>query len=379
MATSSIAQAAPKSIAAKTIATVSQSFKAEGMVAAKSTIVVYENIVGQTADIKVRSLDFAGSDIWSKTIDSGLDEVATALAVDASGNIWLAGNSAITAQTESETVATAPLNPDGIEIETTKPQRTDMNNLTVWQLNPAGEIVSQSSIPTLALVDGISVSTSGISILASRESGHFLITLASGKFSNELKIGTTKSELNAIARSPEGTTYLFGASSETLGGKKLVGRVDGVLLKVAKTNSEFSVVRSSAPNAIRDWQSATNSLFVTGSVRSGKIVESALTKFNSSFKPIWTTRIPSTGSTLSSAGPNGSVYAILEPTSAIKGVSGLKIIKGQSAVMQFDSKGALIAAFSSTDLTSPLITTFTSASGLYLLTSNGKLLRIPAL
>jgi len=379
MASATDAQAAPKSITVKSISPVMQDLKAEGLAVSKKAIVTYENLLGVTADIKVRSFDFSGTEIWSKTIDSGLDEVATALAVDAEGNIWLAGNSAVAAISETVTADTGALNPDGVEVENPKPVRADMNNLTIWQINSNGELASQSSIPNVALVDAISVSTSGISILASNENGQFFTSFTSGNFSSELKIGTTKTKLNAIARSPDGTTYLFGASSESLGGTKLVGRVDGVLLKVAKTGVLTSVVRSTAPKAIRNWQSATSSFFVTGSVRSGSTVQSALTKFNSSFKPIWTTRIASSGSTLAAGGPSGSVYAILEPTSAIKGITGLKIVKGQSVILQFDSKGIIISAFSSADLISPVEFTYSSATGLIVLTSSGKLLKIPAL
>ena len=379
IATVTEAQAAPKSIAVKTIAPFMQDVEAEGLTTSKQGILIYENLLGLTADIKVRALNLAGTEIWSKTIDSGLDEVATALAVDAQGTIWLAGNSAVAPTSETATANTDALNPDGVEVENPKPVRADMNNLTIWQINASGELVSQSSIPNIALVDAISVSSSGISILATNENGQFLTSFTAGNFSSELKIGTTKTKLSAIARSPDGTTYLFGASSETLGGTKLVGRVDGVLIKVAKTGALTSVVRSTAPKAIRNWQSATSSLFVTGSVRSGSTVQSALTKFNSSFKPIWTTRIASSGSTLAAGGPSGSVYAILEPTSAIKGITGLKIVKGQSVILQFDSKGIIISAFSSADLISPVEFTYSSATGLIVLTSSGKLLKIPAL
>ena len=87
MASATDAQAAPKSITVKSISPVMQDLKAEGLAVSKKAIVTYENLLGVTADIKVRAFDFSGTEIWSKTIDSGLDEVATALAVDAEGNI----------------------------------------------------------------------------------------------------------------------------------------------------------------------------------------------------------------------------------------------------------------------------------------------------
>ena len=371
-----VAQAAPKSISIKPLKVFSQSSSAEAIVANSKALFTYENIVGLSADIKVRAFDFTGVEIWSKTVDSGLDDLATAMAVDSQGTLWLVGNIAIAPQPETATAATGALNPDAIEVENIQPLRPDMKNISVWQISATGEIISQNSFATVALIDAVSVSSSGLSILASRDNEAFLITLSQGKFSKELKIGSSKTKLSAITRSGDGTTYLFGSSSETLGGKKLVGRIDGILIKISKTGSVTSVVRSSAPKAIRDWQSTTSSLFVTGSVRSGTTVESAITKFNSSFIPTWTTRISSTGKTLASSGASGSFYAILEPTSAIKGVTGFKAVKGQLVVLQFDSKGLLISAFTSAEMTSAIASTFSNTAGLFLLTVDGKILQV---
>jgi hypothetical protein len=376
VAMTGVAQGAPKSVSVKPLKVFSQSSSAETIVANSKAIFTYENMMGVSADIKVRAFDFAGTEIWSKTVDSGLDELATAMAIDSQGTLWLVGNIAIAPQPESATAATGALNPDGIEVENIPPLRADMKNISVWQISATGEVIGQSSIATVALIDAISVSSSGLSILASRDSEPFLITLSEGKFSKELKIGSAKTKISAITRSSDGTTYLVGSSSETLGGKKLVGRVDGVLIKVAKTGSITSVVRSSAPKGLRDWQSTTSSLFVTGSARSGTTVESAITKFNSSFIPTWTTRIPSTGRTLASSGANGSFYAILEPTSAIKGITGFRVVKGQSVALQFDSKGLLISAFTLAELTSVIASTYSSTVGLFLLTADGKILQV---
>ena len=371
-----VAQGAPKTVSVKPLKVFSQSSSAEAIVANSKAIFTYENVLGLSADIKVRAFDFAGTEIWSKTVDSGLDELATAMTIDSQGTLWLVGNIAIAPQPESATAATEALNPDGIEVENIQPLRADMKNISVWQISATGEVIGQSSIATVALIDAISVSSSGLSILASRENEPFLITFSQGNFSKELKLGTAKKKLSAITRSSDGTTYLFGSSSETLGGKKLVGRIDGILIKAAKTGSITSVVRSSAPKALRDWQSTTSSLFATGSVKSGTTVESAITKFNSSFVPSWTTRISSTGRTLASSGANGSFYAILEPTSAIKGVTGFRSVKGQLVVLQFDSKGLLISAFTSAELTSAITSTYSNTAGLFLLTVDGKIWQV---
>jgi hypothetical protein len=92
VAMTSVAQGAPKSVSVKALKVFSLSSSAEAIVANSKAIFTYENIVGLSADIKVRAIDFTGTEIWSKTVDSGLDELATAMAIDSQGTLWLVGN-----------------------------------------------------------------------------------------------------------------------------------------------------------------------------------------------------------------------------------------------------------------------------------------------
>ncbi len=374
------AGAAPKAVAIKQLVQITQDATAEAMVVTSKYILTYANIVGQSADIKVRAIDFAGTEIWAKTIDSGWDEVATAITVDAQGSIWLAGNSAAAPNAETTTAATGALNPDSIVIESTTTLRPDMKNIALWQLSSTGDLLSQTNSTTLqpAIVDAISANVTGISVLLSRDAGQTLVSVKGGAFGKELALGTAKSKFKTALRGSDGSTYLFGSSSETLGGKKLVGGVDGILMKVSKTGTIASVVRSSTPNAIRDWQSATASLFLTGVVKSGATTETAVTKFTSVFAPTWTSRFASTGFSLATLGASGSVFAIFEPTALLKGVSSFKVVKGQSVALQFDSKGAISGAFTSPVLNSPISTGYSSDGGLIVLTSTGTILRTPA-
>ena len=117
VAMTGVAQGAPKLVSVKPLKVFSQSSSAEAIVANSKAIFTYENVVGLSADIKVRAFDFTGVEIWSKTVDSGLDELATAMTIDSQGTLWLVGNIAIAAQPESATAATEALNPDGIEVE----------------------------------------------------------------------------------------------------------------------------------------------------------------------------------------------------------------------------------------------------------------------
>jgi hypothetical protein len=372
-----MAHAVPKTIAIKPFVQLTKDVTAEGMLVTSKAIITYANLVGKNSDIQLRAIDFAGAQIWSKTIDSGRDEVATSISIDPQGAIWLVGNSALAVPSETFTASAGALNPDSVTVEIPTEIRSDMKQVTLWQFSPSGDLLSQIDLKVTepALVDGISVNTTGASILLSRESGQSLALAKNGKLEKEVKIGSAKSKFSVIFRATDGSTSLFGSSSETLGGKKLAGKVDGILMKVSKVGSISSVVRSSAAGAIRDWQSATATNFLTGVVRSGKNIETAITKFTSTFAPTWTTRYPSTGTSLAASGSKGSVFAFFEPTSTLKGVTSWKQRKGQSVALQFDSKGTLIGAFTDSLLSAPFAAGYSVEGGLVVLTASGDILR----
>ena len=368
------ASAAPKLIAVKAAVKWAESTDIELFTVTTESVITVKSVSTNTSNIEIQARDFAGASLWSKTIDSGSDEVATAIAADNQGNIWLAGNSAAAASADTATATGSALNPDNVAIENVTPLRQDMRQLTLWKINKVGEVTETlSSIQSeISIVDAISISPTGVSLIGSRESGPFLIsTNIKGEFGKELKIGTAKTKLNSVVRLGDGTVNLFGSSTETLSGKKLVGREDGVLIKVSKTGAISSVVRSSAPRAQRSWTSATSTLFLTGSVKSGTTSESAITKFTSSFAPTWTTRIASTGAALAANGPKQSFYVALEPTAAVKGLTPFRLVKGQSLVLQFDSKGLLVGAFSAAEMSAAKAIAYTAIGGLFLLTDTG--------
>jgi len=366
--------AAPKLATVKSAVKWAESSDAELFTVTNKSVVTVENVVTTSSNIEIQARDFTGTILWAKSIDLGSDEVATAITSDSQGNIWIAGNSAAPAGSETATTTANALNPDNVAIENTTPIRQDMRQLTIWKINEVGEVSDNFNFAQteISLVDAISVSPTGISVIGSRESGPFLISASpKGVFGKELKIGTAKTKINSVIRLGDGTVNLFGSSAESLQGKKLAEREDGVLIKVSKTGSISSVVRSSAPKALRSWTSATSTLFLTGSVKSGTTSESAITKFSSAFAPTWTTRIASTGVQQAANGPNKSFYVALEPTAAIKGVTPTKLAKGQSVILQFDSKGLLIAAFTSPELSAVKSISYSQIGGLFIDSANG--------
>ena len=202
---------------------------------------------------------------------------------------------------------------------------------------------------------------SGAASLARSEP--FVVSATSnGVFGKVISIGTSKTVLGAIVRHSDGSVSVFGSSAETLGGKKLAGVRDGVLIRVSKTGAIASVVRSSAPKANRTWLAADSTLALTGFVKSGKIVETAFTKFTMAFAPTWTMRVPSLGtSTVLTAG--NTTYGAISSSAAVPGVIGWKPTSASVLLLTLDSKGVVSGAYGSSEIAEPISMAYSKELG----------------
>jgi hypothetical protein len=360
------AVAAPKSVALKKLTIVATVAGAEKLVVSGKTLVTVSNSDGPNTNILLTGMDIKGVQLWQKTIDSGSDEVALATAVDPLGNIWLAGAASSITAPESATAVIQAENPDGVVAEPTTKLRSDLSVLTLWKVSALGEVLATYSSAQLSppLINAISVNSSGVSVVGQLQDKPFLLSANNaGTFGKLLSIGTAKTQINAVVRHGDGSISVFGSSAETLGGKKLAGVRDGVLIKVSKTGVIASVVRSSAPKADRSWLAADSTLALTGYVKSGKVIESAFTKFTTAFAPTWTLRVPSTGSSLvQSAG--SSTYGALQSNSVVSGVTGWRPTAPSLLLLSFDAKGVVTSASGSTELTEALSLTYSKDVGL---------------
>jgi hypothetical protein len=360
------AVAAPKSVALKKLTIVATVAGAEKLVVSGKTIVSVGNSDGPNTNILLTGMDIKGIQLWQKTIDSGVDEIALAAAVDPQGNIWLAGAVSSIAAPESATAVIQAENPDGVVAEPTTKLRGDLNVLTLWKVSPLGEVIATyaSAQQSPPLINAMSVNSSGISLVGQLQDKPFLLSANNtGTFGKLISIGTAKTQLNAVIRHGDGSISVFGSSSETLGGKKLAGVRDGVLIKVSKTGAITSVVRSSAPKADRAWLSADSTLALTGYVKSGKVIESAFTKFTTAFAPTWTLRLPSTGSSLVLSAGN-TTYGVIQSNSVVSGVTGWRPTSPALLMLSFDAKGVMTGASGSTDLTDALSLAYSKDLGL---------------
>ena len=360
------AQAVQKKVAVKKVTTVLSVPGAEMLAVSGSSIITIATVDSQTTDIVLSAVNGAGVSLWQKVIDSGVDEVAMATTVDGAANVWLAGFSSQVKSASTETASVIAENPDAITLEAAEELRGDLNVLTVWKISPVGELLatytSQYDLP--GLINSISVNKSGLSIVGVLSEKPFLQNMsAAGEFSQQASIGTSKTTINTVVRNSDGSSSLFGSSTETLGGKKLAGVRDGVLVKVSKSGAISSVVRSSAIKGDRSWLSADSSLLLSGYVKVGKTTETAITKFTSTFVPTWTIRFASTGQSRAITGA-GISYAAMGSKSAIASITGWKPSKAQLLVVVFDAKGVMTSAFGSSELSEPLALAYSKELGI---------------
>jgi hypothetical protein len=359
------AVAAPKSVAVKKLSIIA-TVSAEAMVVTGKTIVTVSNTDGVNSNILLTGMDISGTQLWQKTIDSGVDEVALASAVDPLGNVWLAGASSVQAAFESATAPIQAENPDGVIAEPVTKLRTDMNLLTLWKVSPLGDLLGTYTLSQSApaLFNAISVNANGVSIVGQLLDKPFVVSATStGVFGKVISIGTSKTALNAVVRHTDGSVSVFGSSAETLAGKKLAGVRDGVLIRVSKTGAIASVVRSSAPKANRAWLSADSTLALTGFVKSGKIIESAFTKFTMAFAPTWTMRIPSLGTSTVLTSAN-TTYGAISSSSAVSGVIGWKPTSASVLLLALSNKGVIAGAYGSSEISEPISLSYSKELGL---------------
>jgi hypothetical protein len=364
------ASAAPKVITIKDVSVVATDIQSDGITNSGANSVTFLSTASSTLDITLTARNTSGSLAWSKVIDSGQNELAMVSASDNAGNIWLAGVSNSIPVQDTSTPVGAVTNPDGVVIETLPKLRKDLDQVTLWNLSASGDLLATYSFPLkeASLINAISVDSKGVSVAGARSSGAFVLSASlTGVFGKLTKIGTSKTSISAISRNSDGSVSAFGSSSETLGGKKLVGAIDGVLIKISKSAVVSQVVRSSAPKAKRNWSSATATQLLVGEVIAPKGNEIAITKFTPQFVPTWTTRFAIGGKGLGVNLPRNSYAVAFVPSSLPKGLAGQKLAKGQGIILLFDSKGVITAAYANAAMGAPLAASFSADGGINLL------------
>lgn len=343
---SPIAQAAPKKISVKPLqllTSVGIPDEVSGVVASGSSLIVFGS---KASKAYARAVDTTGKELWNLSLDQSPASIATAAAVDQAGDIWIAGATPLAMGLIVPTPSPTPVNPDNAAV----PPATigNLQAITIWKISATGVLVFTNTLPTSSVVlpTAIAADRNGASIagIIGNEKGNagFLANAdKAGIFGTLVQIGSASTTADSVVRHTDGSFTVVGSSSETLFGKKVAGITDGVIIKISKGLKITNVVRSSAVKGKRIWNSSSSTLLLGGEVVVGKKIESAITKFSSSYAPTWTFRFPSTGPTRTA----GSTHAAFIST----GVSPLLNWNPKSPtplLLSFDTKGALTGAAS---------------------------------
>ena len=339
-----VAHSAPKKLAVKPmqlLATLGTPEEVSGAVVSGKSIIVFGS---KASKAYARAIDTAGKELWNLALDQSAASIATAAAVDPAGDIWIAGATPMAMGLTPPATAT-PLNPDNAVI----PPNVfigDLHAVTIWKISASGSLIFTNTLPTSYVlfptavsVDKAGASVVGIMATEKGNAGFLTNTDIAGVFSKLLQIGQVASTAESVVRHSDGTFTVAGSSSETLAGKKVAGISDGVLVKVSKALKITSVVRSSVAKGKRVWNSASNTLLLTGEVTAAGKTETAVTKFSNAFAPTWTYRFPSTGPAVS-----GSVnQAFFISTGAISQLNWSPKAP-TPLLLTFDSKGVITGA-----------------------------------
>ncbi len=340
-----IAHAAPKKISVKPLqllTTVGTPDEVSGVVASGKSVIIFGS---KASKAFARAIDVTGKELWNLSLDQSAASIATAAAVDAAGDIWIAGATPLALGLIPPTPAATPVNPDNAVAPPSSPIG-NLQAVTIWKLTSAGALTFTNTVPTSSTLfpTSISVDRNGASIVGiignEKGSAGFLVNAdKAGVFGKLLQIGAVSTTADAVVRHGDGSFTVAGSSSETLAGKKVAGLTDGVLIKISKAMKITNVVRSSAVKGKRIWNSASSNLLLGGEVVVGAKSETAITKFSSTFAPTWTYRFPSTGPAMTA----GSTYAVFISTGATAQLN-WNPKTPTPLLLTFDAKGAIIAA-----------------------------------
>lgn len=329
----------------KLLTAISNTDDFSGIVVTGATIITYGTRAGKAF---ARAINASGQELWNTLLDSPSTSIATAGIVDSSGNIWIAGSMSLLQATAAPSPSASPLNPDNV-VNPPEVFNADLNVIALWKIETGTSTATlysaQQNSPVL--VSSMAVDKNGLSLAGIKQSGKgssgFVMNASlQGEFAPALILGQASTTLESIVRNSDGTLTVVGASAETLAGKKRLGLVDGVIIKISKSGSIITVVRSSAPKAMRNWSSATSSLLLGGEVTINAKSESVVTKFSKVFSPTWTYRFASTGLTFTSS----QKYAFFSSTAVISQLRNWTPKKSQPILIVFDDKGVITGAFS---------------------------------
>jgi hypothetical protein len=327
-----------------------------GMLVGESAIYLFGNT---PTGGYVTALNKDGSQKWLHSFSDLTAFTISTGALDANGDIWLAGASAAPiAMPAPVNPSPTAANPDGVVIGDEGAIRPDLNNLTLWKVSSAGAGAGKYQLPLAqpVLPTSLSANKSGISIVAWQSAGSLFVSAdLLGKFGKPLRVGKTTTTLDKVIRNSDGSSVLLGSGTELFLGNKAIGVRDGLIVKVDSTPKIVQSVRSGEKGATRNWASATSSLLLGGFLKSKTSTLATITKFEATLKPSWTFRFKASSGAVVVNGSSKTTYAAYEGA-------------GSGTLLTLDKNGKVVATNSFTG--QPIAMGFSKTLGVFVYTGN---------
>ena len=310
-----------------------------------------------SSDGFIASYSSLGAPLWNIRLGNTANEIATSLAIDLDGSIWVAGASSALLTPNPTTPPVKALNPDNVILDPSVPISTPLNRIKIWQISSTGnllntfEYVGEKIIyPKKILVTETNLIILG-NIYDKSSVGAFYISASkTGLFTPIIKFGSKSTQINSAISNKDGSITAVGSSGELLLKVKPLSKVDAVTLKISSSGVLQQVARATLKSTTRSWGSIDAGLLQGGRVNYSNKTEAAITKFSALGKPVWNVRYLAKSSALVASGSTS--WATYTSSGVIKGVPAWKPKSPTPVLIEFGKKGEVI---SSHTLTSPAV------------------------
>jgi len=312
---------------------------------------------------------------WSVRLGNEGNEIATSIALDNDGSIWVLGASNTVIQPSPASNSTGVLNPDNVPITPPSMPNSPINKVKLWQVSGTGILINSFEYssteviyPKKILMAGSNLAILGNTYSGINSKGFFLSATKTGFFSNMVIIGSKSTQINSAIINSDQSITLIGSSGEKLLKSNSIGKIDAITAKISNIGVVQQVARATLKGTSRTWSSIDQGLLQGGKVTYSNKLEAAITKFSALNKPVWNVRYLSRSTALVAAGKNS--WATFVSSGAIKGISNLKPKTPIPVILELGKKAELINAYT---IASPAVVIDSNADiGTVLVTDSGK-------
>ena len=332
-------------------------------------------VLSGLSDGFLTSYTATGLQNWSVRLGNEGNEIATSIALDNDGSIWVLGASNTVIQPSPASNSTGVLNPDNVPITPPSMPNSPINKVKLWQVSGTGILINSFEYssteviyPKKILMAGSNLAILGNTYSGINSKGFFLSANKTGVFSNMVIIGSKSTQINSAIINSDQSITLIGSSGEKLLKSNSIGKIDAITAKISNIGVVQQLARATLKGTSRTWSSIDQGLLQGGKVTYSNKLEAAITKFSALNKPVWNVRYLSRSTALVAAGKNS--WATFVSSGAIKGISNLKPKTPIPVILELGKKAELINAYT---IASPAVVIDSNADiGTVLVTDSGK-------